>query len=125
VTIEMKIRRDEPVEEGSYRAVLKSMEKKETPFGTRILWLFEIPEHQTEVAGFTSLSESTQANAYHWATALNDEIRSKERWGSDDVVGKECVLDLAIGEDQKGREKNKIVGVHPVPEDEKKTEDED
>jgi hypothetical protein len=125
LSIQLNIRRDEPVEEGSYRAVLKSMEKKQTTFGERILWVFEIPEHQTEVAGFTSLSESTQANAYLWATALNEEIRSKQSWGSDDVVGKECILDLTIFEDQKGREKNKISRVHSIPKDEKRTEDED
>jgi len=115
VSIQLNVRRDEPIEEGSYRAVLKSMEKKETSFGTRILWLFEVPEHNAEVAGFTSLSESTQANAYIWATALNEEIRSRSSWGSDDVVGKECVLDLTITEDSKGREKNKILRVRPVP----------
>jgi hypothetical protein len=113
----MNVRRDEPVEEGSYRAVLKSMEKKETTFGERIIWIFEIPEHHTEVAGFTSLSESTQANAYLWAAAINDEIRSKERWVSDDVVGRECILDLTIVKDQKGREKNKILQVRPARKD--------
>jgi hypothetical protein len=114
LSIHMKIRRDEPVGDGAYQAVLKSMEMKQTTFGERILWLFEIPEHQTEVAGFTSLSESTQANAYLWAAALNDEIRSKERWVSDDVVGRECILDLTIVKDQKGREKNKILQVRPA-----------
>jgi hypothetical protein len=117
VSIQLNVRRDEPIEEGSYRAVLKSMEKKQTTFGERILWLFRVPEHNAEVAGFTSLSESTQANAYLWAVALNDEIRSKERWGSDDVVGKECILDLTIVKDQKGRKKNKIHQVRPARKD--------
>jgi hypothetical protein len=117
VSIQLNVRRYEPIEEGSYRAVLKSMEKKQTTFGERILWLFRVPEHNTEVAGFTSLSESTQANAYLWATALNDEIRSKKLWGPDDVVGKECILDLAIVKDQKGRDKNKILQVRPVRKD--------
>ncbi len=103
--------------EGSYRAVLKSMEKKETSFGERILWLFEVPEHNAEVAGFTSLSESTQANAYLWATALTAEIREMKSWGPDDVVGRACVIDVTTVEDQKGREKNKILRVRPVPKD--------
>jgi hypothetical protein len=114
VSIQLNVRRDEPIEEGSYRAVLKSMEKKETSFGTRILWLFEMPEHNAEVAGFTSLSESTQAHAYLWGTALNEDIRSKHGWSSDDVVGRKCILDLTITEDSKGREKNKILRVRPV-----------
>jgi hypothetical protein len=111
----LNIHRDEPLEEGTYRALLRSLEKKETTFGERLLWLFEVPEHNAEVAGFTSLSESTRANAYLWATALNEEIRSKSSWGSDNVVGKECVLDLTIVENSKGEQKNKILRVRRVP----------
>ncbi len=117
MSITFTVRKDEPLEEGSYRAVLRSMEKKETSFGDRILWLFDVPEHNAEIAGFTSLSESTQANAYVWATALNGDIRSKKSWGPDDVVGRECELDVTIVEDQKGRSKNKILRVRPVPKD--------
>jgi len=90
------------------------MEKKETSFGERILWLFEVPEHNAEVAGFTSLSSSSQAYAYLWATALRPEIREMKSWGPDDVVGRECELDVTIVEDSKGREKNKILRVRPV-----------
>ena len=117
VSISFTVRKDEPLQEGTYRAVLKSMEKKETTFGLRILWLFEVSEHNAEVAGFTSLSESTQANAYLWAAALNEEIRSMKSWGPVDVVGRECILDLTTVEDQKGRNKNKIVRVRPVRKD--------
>lgn len=115
MSIQFNVRRDETLGEGSYRALLKSMERKKTSFGERILWLFEVAEHNTEVASFTSLSESNQANAYLWATALNAEIRSKKSWGSDDVFGRECVFDFGIVEDTKGREKNKILRVHPQP----------
>jgi hypothetical protein len=114
MSIQLKVRRDEPLEEGSYRAVHKSLEKKETTFGERLMWLFEVPEHNAEVAGFTSLSESTLANAYLWATTLNAEIRSKVSWGPEDVVERECILDLTMVEDSKGREKNKIMRVRPV-----------
>jgi hypothetical protein len=114
VSISFTVRRDEPLEEGSYRAILRSLEKKETSFGERILWLFEVSEYNAEVAGFTSLSGRTQANAYLWASALNGEIRSKSSWGSDDVVGRECILDVTVVEDQKGRSKNKILRVHPA-----------
>jgi hypothetical protein len=79
------------------------------------MWLFEVPEHNAEVAGFTSLSESTQANAYLWATALNPDIRSMTSWGSEAVVGRGCTLDLTIVEDSKGRMKNKILRVRTAP----------
>lgn len=88
MSISFTVRREEPLEEGAYRALLSEMRKTDTPFGERILWLFEVPEHNAEVAGFTSLSASTQANAYLWATALNEEIRSKRSWGPEDVVGR-------------------------------------
>ncbi len=117
MSISFTVRKDEPLAEGSYRAVLKSIEKKQTSFGERILWLFEVPEHNAEVAGFTSLSESSQAYAYLWATALRPEIREMKSWGPDDVVGRECELDVTIVEDSKGREKNKILRVRPVPKD--------
>jgi hypothetical protein len=103
MSIQLDVRRNEPVEDSSFRAVLKSMEKKQTTFGERILWIFRVPEHNAEVAWFTSLSESTRANAYLWATALNAEIRSKVSRGPEDVVGRECILDLTIVEDSKGR----------------------
>jgi hypothetical protein len=115
MSIQLDACRDEPVEDGSFRAVLKSMGKKQTTFGERILWIFRVPEHNAEVAGFTSLSESTQTNAYIWATTLNEEIRSKSSWGSDNVVGKECVLDVTIVENSKGQQKNKTLRVRPVP----------
>jgi hypothetical protein len=89
MSIRLNVRRDEPLEDGSYRALLRSLEKKETTFGERLMWLFEVPEHNAEVAGFTSLSESTRANAYLWATTLNEDIRSKVSWGPEDVVARE------------------------------------
>ena len=116
MTFSMSVRSDEPLEEGSYQAVLRSVEPKETVFGRRLMWLFEVPEHAAEVAGFTSLSESTQANAYQWAVALNGEVASMKGWGPDDVVGRRCTLVAEAYEDGKGRKKNKVVRVKPPKE---------
>jgi hypothetical protein len=69
------------------------------------MWLFGLPEHNAQVAGFNSLSESTQAQAYLRATAFNLEKRSKKSWGSEAVVGRGCTLDLAIVEGSKGHMK--------------------
>jgi hypothetical protein len=117
MSINLKVRREEPIEEGSCRAVLKSLEKKNTTFGERAMWLFWNEEHNAEVAGFTSLSESTQANAFQWAVALNPQIAIKSSWGSEDVVGKECILKLEVVQGTKGP-KNKIVEVLPLDEEE-------
>lgn len=109
----MNVRKDEPLKDGLYQAILKSIEEKQTKYGERLMWLFSVPEHGAEVAGFTSLSESTQAKAYLWATALNPEISTKESWGSEDVVGKKCTLVVEAYEDDKGRMKNKVIQVKP------------
>ncbi len=67
----MKIQNYNPPDDGLYRFVLNSVEVKETIYGERLMWLFEELDHGVEVVGFTSLSTSTQANAYKWARALN------------------------------------------------------
>ena len=78
MNIHLKVRSDEPLEDGTHQAILESLEEKQTKYGERAMWLFSVPEHGAEIAGFTSLSESTQANAYLWAVALNPEIASKK-----------------------------------------------
>ncbi len=108
--VSIAILRDEPLEDGTYKAVLRDIQEKETKYGPRLLWLFEVPEHGAEVAGFTSLSTSTMANAYLWATSLNPAVASKNRWGTEDVVGRECLLVLEVIDTENGQ-KNKIVKV--------------
>lgn len=107
MTISFTVRKDEPLEEGSYQAVLRSMEKKQTTFGERILWLFEVPELNAEVAGFTSRSGSTQSKPYRWAKHLNSAVAGKSSWGPDDVVGKECTVVVDVYQDDKGT-KNRV-----------------
>ena len=118
MTRKFRVRRDELLKEGLHKATLKYWDEKETRFGERIRWLFEDDEYNVEIAGFTSLSESAKANAYLWATALNEEIRSMSSWGPEDVVGRERILDLTVVEDAEGRKKNKIVRVLPLPKEE-------
>ena len=60
----MQIRNDEPIEDGSYRATLKGLAKKDPSFGKRLLCTFRLDARNTEVGGFTSLSPSTQANPF-------------------------------------------------------------
>ncbi len=111
--INMRVMRDEPLEAGTYKAVLRDILQKETVYGERLLWLFEVPEYGAEVAGFTSLSTSIMGNAYLWATALNPAIASKTRWGAEDVIGQECLLALEITDSKNGK-RNKIVKVKPI-----------
>jgi hypothetical protein len=113
MSIFMEILRDEPLGDGTYKAVLRDIQEKETKYGPRLLWLFEVPEHGAEVAGFTSLSTSTMANAYLWATSLNPTVASKNRWGTEDVVGRECLLILEVIDAANGK-KNRIAKVKPA-----------
>ncbi len=113
MSIDMKILRDEPLDDRTYKAVLRDIQPKDTVFGPRLLWLFEVPEYGAEVAGFTSLSSSTMANAYLWATSLNPTLSSKTQWSEEDIVDKECLLVLEITDSKNGK-RNKIVKVKPV-----------
>ena len=111
----MKINTYEPLDEGCYRFTLKNIEEKETIFGDRLMWLFEELEQGVEVAGFTSLSTSTKANPYKWASALNPEIQNQRIWTEEDVVGRGCCLKVEIVQGAKGP-KNKIIEVLPIKE---------
>ncbi len=113
--MKMKIQNYKPLDEGCYQFTLKSIEEKETIFGNRLLWLFEELDHGVEVAGFTSLSSSIQANAYIWALALNSEIQNQRIWTEEDVVGRRCCLRVEVVQGSKGP-KNKIVEVLPIKE---------
>jgi len=111
----MKINTYKPLDEGCYEFTLNSIEEKETIYGNRLMWLFEEMEQGVEVAGFTSLSSSTQANAYIWALVLNPEIQNQKIWTEEDVVGRRCCLRVEVVQGSKGP-KNKIVEVLPLKE---------
>ncbi len=113
--MKMKIQNYKPLDDGHYRFVLNNIEEKETIYGERLMWLFEELEQGAEVVGFTSLSTSTQANAYRWALALNPEIQNQRTWTEGDVVGRECCLKVEIVQGSKGP-KNKIIEVLPIKE---------
>jgi hypothetical protein len=113
MSFRMEVREDKVLESGAYSAQLVNVEQKETTFGERLMWTFEIPSENTEVVGFTSKSPSTKAKAYQWATAIIGEIDPKVGWGSEDVIGGECTVMLDVAEDAQGAEKNKVVKVRP------------
>jgi hypothetical protein len=117
MSFSIEVKSDKPLEPGTYSAELKSIEEKETQYGERLLWLFNVPEHGAEVAGFTSRSSSRWANAFLWATALNPNIVGQRSWGPEDVEGKKCTLGVGIYEGARG-EKNKVLEVKPPRKDE-------
>ena|SRR5215210_3071415 len=114
MNVHMDVRVDEVFEEGPYRAVLESVEQKETKFGERLMWTFRLTDKNAEVVGFTSMSPSTRANAYQWAEAIMGQIDPKLGWGSEDVIGGECIVVVEVIEDAQGVEKNKVVKVKPL-----------
>jgi hypothetical protein len=116
----MAVRVDDLIEDGTYDAVLKSIEKKKNQHGEYLHLRFTLPEHNAEVSGFSSTSASTQGKAFKWAVALNSEIASKIGWGPEDVVGRPCLVVIETYEDANGRERNKVVKVKP-PKEEAKT----
>ena len=113
----MNVKVEKVLEDGAYDARLMNVEQKETKFGDRLMWTFEVAEENTEVVGFTSMSPSTKAKAYQWALAIAKGIDPKLGWGSEDLIGGECVVVLEAAEDAQGTEKNKVVKVKPSRKD--------
>jgi hypothetical protein len=109
----MEVKVEKVLEDGAYDAKLVNVEQKETKFGDRLMWTFQIDGENTEVVGFTSMSLSTKAKAYQWAAAIAGEIEPKLGWGPEDLIGGECVVVLDAAEDAQGTEKNKVVKVKP------------
>jgi hypothetical protein len=113
VSFRMDVRVEKVLEDGAYDATLVNVEQKETKFGDRLMWTFEVDGEDTEVVGFTSMSPSTKAKAYQWASAIAGEIEPELGWGPEDLVGGGCVVVLEVAEDAQGTEKNKVVKVKP------------
>src|SRR5918996_607819 len=109
----MEVKVEKVLEDGAYNAKLTNVEQKETKFGDRLMWSFEVNGENTEVVGFTSMSPSTKAKAYQWASAIAGEIDPELGWGPEDLIGGECVVVLEAAEDAQGTEKNKVVRVKP------------
>src|SRR5215217_9751764 len=116
----MNVKLEKVLEDGAYNANLVNVEQKETKFGDRIMWTFDLPGENTEVVGFTSMSPSTRAKAYQWASAIMGEIDPRLGWGPEDVVGGKCRVVLDTYEDSQGIEKNGVDKVlKPKTEDSK------
>jgi hypothetical protein len=113
LSFRMDVKVEKILEDGAYDAKLVNVEQKETKFGDRLMWTFEIDGEDAEVVGVTSMSPSTRAKAYQWATAVMGEIDPKLGWGPEDVIGGECVVVVEAAEDAQGVEKNKVVKVKP------------
>src|SRR3712207_3009682 len=109
----MDVKVEKILQAGAYDAKVFNVEDKETKFGIRIMWTFDLPGENTQVVGFTSMSPSTKAKAYEWASAIMGEIDPKVGWGPEDVIGGECVVVLEVVEDAQGTKKNKVVKVKP------------
>jgi hypothetical protein len=114
LSFRMDVREDKVLEDGAYPAQLANVEQKETKFGERLMWTFEVFGENTEVVGFTSMSPSTKAKAYQWAAAIMGKIDPKIGWGPEDVIGGDCIVILEVAEDSQGTEKNKVVKVKPA-----------
>jgi hypothetical protein len=110
----MDVKEERVLEDGAYDAKLINVEQKETKFGDRLMWTFEVDgENTDEVVGSTRMSPSTKAKAYQWTVAIAGEIDSMSGWGPEDLIGGECIVVLEVAEDTQGTEMNKVVKVKP------------
>jgi hypothetical protein len=113
LSFRMDVKVEKVLEDGAYDATLLNVEQKQTKFGDRLMWTFEVAGENTEVVGFTSMSPSTKAKAYQWAAAIAGEIDPRLGWGPEDLIGGECTVVLEAAEDAQGSEKNRVVKVKP------------
>src|SRR5829696_7370940 len=113
MSFRMDVRVEKVLEGGAYDAKVVNVEQKETKFGDRLMWTFDLPGENAQVVGFTSMSPSTKAKAYKWAVAIKGEIDPKLGWGPEDLIGGECVVVLEAVEDAQGTDKNKVAKVKP------------
>jgi hypothetical protein len=113
LSFRMDVKVDKVLDDGVYDAKIVNVEQKETKFGERLMWTFEVSDENTEVVGFTSMSPSTKAKAFEWAAAIMGEVDPKIGWGPEDVIGGDCTVVLEVAEDAQGVEKNKVVRVKP------------
>jgi hypothetical protein len=60
----MGVKVEKVLEDGAYDAKLLNVEQKETKFGARLMWTFQVDGENTQVIGLTSMSPSTRAKAY-------------------------------------------------------------
>ena len=109
MSFRMSVRVERVLEEGIYDAVLDDVVDKDTKNGERLMWTFRIPsEDDVVVTGWSSLSPSTKAKAYLWASAIMGEIDPKIGWGPEDVIGGKCRVVLDTYVDGQGIEKNGV-----------------
>ena len=117
MSFHMPVRVEKVLEDGAYDANLLNVVQKETKFGERLMWKFEVNGENSEVVGFTSMSPSTKAKAYRWAAAIVGDIDPKVGWGPEDLIGGECVVVLEAAEDAQGIERSRVVEVKPSRKD--------
>jgi hypothetical protein len=108
----------EPMEMGPYRARVKSYEEDEMQFGPCFKWYFEITEegeYEGKVlSGITSQAFNPKSKLYQWVQGIMGRtIKAGETIDLDDLVGKECMLN--IGHKVKERGTFEVIdGVNPV-----------
>ena len=109
MSFRMSVRVEKVLEEGIYDAILDNVEDRDTKNGERLMWTFRIPsEDDVQVVGWSSLSPSTRAKAYQWASTIMGEIDPKAGWGPEDVIGGKCRVVLDTYVDSQGIEKNGV-----------------
>src|SRR5215218_9997163 len=117
------------VPEGTYDAVIQSLEKASTTFKGEerefVRWHFLPEGHDDTVSGITSLSQGAKAKPAEWARrslgvskdtdmAWGREARGKKEpinWGPEELEGKPCQIRVEHREDSEGNLRSNVVNV--------------
>lgn len=117
--MKINVKSTQVLEDGSYPATLVNIEEKETTYGERLMWSFEIDyEGQTlGKEGWTSKSDSEMGNLVKWAKAILGDVGSD--FDTDDLLGKPCTVVIETYEDKDSNERDKVKNVKAPKRDQK------
>jgi hypothetical protein len=117
----MKLERKvyEVVDPGQYSARLVKVDEREGDWGAYVILCFELLDEDVQgiaVSGAASATFSARSKLYAWAKALlgGRPIPKEYALDTEDLVGRDCLLDLDVKVSKDGAEFNKVVGIRPA-----------
>lgn len=118
----------ETIKGGTYRAILTSLVQEETkgesqfdntnPFFLR--WIFTIKgkSKSVEIWSSSSTNFGPKAKAYAWACALlGRKLQPGEKINTEQLINCPCMIEVELGTDDRGFDKNKVLTVTAIPTD--------
>jgi hypothetical protein len=105
--VQIKPKREEIIEDGWYPAEISSVEQRETKFGEKLLFTFEVDagdKGTVAIDAWLSISDHPKANLVKWAKQLFGD----REFNTDEFVGAKVEAFVEAGENADGEPKNVV-----------------